>query len=82
MAVAFHKAGWHVFSSISRDIYLGKHSASVRLASLLPVGFTDHIMQPMVGLDVGEQKLQEQKKAKKEYYIYFSALKSCNISKF
>ena len=54
-----------VAQSLSKDnpshwIYLGKWSTTVRLAGHLPIGFSDNIMKPKVGLDVLERKLKEQ----------------------
>ncbi|KAE9377503.1 IBR finger domain protein [Stipitochalara longipes BDJ] len=59
-----------VVRSLSKDnpshwIYLGKWSTTVRLASFLPIGFTDNISKPKVGLDVLEQKLREREQATK-----------------
>jgi len=54
-----------VVRSLSKDnpshwIYSGKWSTTVRLASFLPIGFTDGITKSKVGLDVLEQKLREE----------------------
>lgn len=42
-------------------VWRGKFSLLVRIASHLPVGFLDRSMKTMVGLDVVERKIQDQK---------------------
>ena len=60
-----------VMQRLSKDnpahwIYLGKWSTTVRLASFLPIGFTDNIIKPKAGLNVLERKLRERGDARKQ----------------
>ncbi|KAH7007173.1 IBR finger domain protein [Ilyonectria destructans] len=46
-------------------VWQGRYAKELRVGALLPVGFLDSFVKPMVGLDVLELKIQEQEKESK-----------------
>ncbi|KAH7160585.1 IBR finger domain protein [Dactylonectria estremocensis] len=47
-------------------VWQGRYAKELRIGALLPVGFLDSFVKPMVGLDVLERKIQEQEKESKK----------------